>query len=186
MWIWILMMTYLTTLSTSRRRAAGADRTASAHCCRRHLPVDSAERQQHQRGRPHYRAGGGVPHRVRHHVRPAARRQDHAQNRPPGSRHRVRDQRPADQTSGGRHRCPGTATEGQDQMCWWVDLISRLQAWRLCSKQPNQIKIFPRLFFFSAQKACCLEAVVVCLSFQLYRSLLLLLVCVCVCASTKD
>lgn len=100
-------------------RAPGANCTASANCCWRHLPLDPAERQQHQWGRPNHRQGGGIPHRVWHHVRPAARRQDHAQDRPPGSRHRVRDQCSADQTSGGRHRSPRTTTEGQDQMCWW-------------------------------------------------------------------
>lgn len=66
------------------RRAASTDRTASANGCRGHLPLDSAERQQHQRGRTDHRTGGGIPHCVRHHVRPSARRQDHSQNRPPG------------------------------------------------------------------------------------------------------
>lgn len=102
-------------------RAASTNRTSSANCRWRHLPLDSAERQQYQRGRSDYWKGGGIPHCVGHHVRPSARRQDHAQNRPPGSRHRVRDQCPADQTSGGRHRSPWAAAEGQDQMCRWVD-----------------------------------------------------------------
>lgn len=116
------------------RRASSTDRTSSANCCWCHLPLDSVERQQHQRGRPDYWKGGGIPHRVRHHVRPSARRQDHAQNRPSGSRHRVRDQRPADQTSGGRHRSPGAAPEGQDQMCRWVDC----KDWSFCYHHPSQ------------------------------------------------
>lgn len=170
-------------------RAASADRTASADCCWRHLPVDSAQRQQHQRGRPDHWTGGGIPHRVWHHVRPSACRQDHAQNRPPGSRHRVRDQCPADQTSGGRHWGPGTAAEGQDQMCGWADLISVVQSWRCCSNQLDHwdgrsefLIVF--CFFFSTLKAAVWKAVVIFLFFN-NHSLLLLLVCNRVCATTK-
>lgn len=109
-------------------RAPSAHCTTPADCCWRHLPLDPAERQLHQWGRPNHRQGGGIPHCVWHHVRPAARRQDHTQDRPPGSRHRVRDQCSADQTSGGRHRSPWTPSEGQDQMCWWGQKYHYLQS----------------------------------------------------------
>lgn len=99
-------------------------RTPSANCptaansSRSHLPLDPAKCQQHKWGRSHYRQGGGVPHCIGHHVRPAAGGQDHAQDRPPGPGHWVRDQRSAHQTSGWRNWSPRAATQGQDQMCW--------------------------------------------------------------------
>lgn len=84
-------------------RAPSAYCTTPADCCWCHLSLDPAQRQFHQRGRSNNWQGGGIPHCVWDHVWLAACRQDHTQDWPPGSRHRVWDQCFADQTSGGRH-----------------------------------------------------------------------------------
>lgn len=100
-------------------RASSSYCTPAADCCWSNLPLDPAERQLHQRGWTNHWPAGGVPYGIGDHVWPAARRQDHAQDRPPGSRHRVRDQCSADQTSGGRDRSSWPPSESQNQVCRW-------------------------------------------------------------------
>lgn len=106
----------LNTLLPLTFRTPSAHRTPSTDSSGRHLPVDPAQRQLHQRGRADRRPRSGVPYRLRHHVRPAARGQGGAQDRPPDTRYGVRDQRAAHAAAGGGHRGAWAATAGSYQV----------------------------------------------------------------------
>ncbi len=86
---------------------------------RRHLPVDPAQRKLHQRRRADRGEGGGVPHAFWKPDRQPTGRQTQPQDRPPGPRHRVRDQRAAHQTPTRAAPGPGASAQGPHQVCRW-------------------------------------------------------------------
>lgn len=103
--------------SAYSHRAAGTSR------CRRHLPLDQTQRQQHHRRRTDHPEGGGVPHHYRKLGRDPRGWCPHLQALASGPGRGVRDQGPAVQTWRRGNGTAGTTAHHQDQMCRWVTFV---------------------------------------------------------------